>query len=69
MGLKFTVEMPVGLYCEARDIRCPCLGLDGCESDHCGYFNVPLDLNGRGKVLKCQQCRLLGKMLTQEGKK
>ena len=68
MRIKFTVEMPVGAHCEDRNIRCPCLGLDGCESDHCGYFNVSLDLDGRGKVLKCPQCKLLGKMLMQEGK-
>jgi len=64
--MKFTVIAPDGKFCENKKINCPCLGLNGCESEHCGFFNAELDCDNRGIIKKCDECLLMQKMLKQE---
>ena len=59
--VKFTVEIPADNYCG----ECPCLGLNGKEEEHCGYFNKPLNCKGQ-KVIKCDECKLMTRMLLKE---
>ena len=67
--MKFTVTAPNGEYCESNKQKCPCLGLDGCESEYCGYFHKELDADNRGTTEKCDECLLMQKMLRQEVEK
>jgi hypothetical protein len=59
--VKFTIEMPADKYCG----DCPCLGLNGKEEEHCGYFNKPLNSKGQ-HVIKCGECKVMTKMLIAE---
>lgn len=59
--VKFTIEIPADKYCG----DCPCLGLNGNEEEHCGYFNKPLNCKGQN-VIKCDECKLMTKMLINE---
>ena len=63
--VKFTVEIPADDYCG----ECPCLGLNGKEEEHCGYFNKPLNCKWLDKgleVIKCDECKLMTRMLIAE---
>ena len=59
--MKITIEIPGGKYCEG----CPCLGLNGKEEEHCGFWNKPLDYKG-SKALRYELCLDMEKMLKRE---
>ena len=44
----------------------PRLGLNGKEEEHCGYFNKPLNCNKELEVIKCDECKLMTRMLIAE---
>ncbi len=59
--VKLTISIPTGKYCD----DCPCLGLNGNETEHCGYFDKSLDCEGTNAI-KCGECMLMVKMLLNE---
>ncbi len=59
--MKITIEIPDGKYCTS----CPCLGLNGKEDDHCGFWDKSLDCKN-GEPIRHKYCLDMQKMRQME---